>query len=94
MARAHGRRVVEVVGALALGGVLMLSGCQSGSSSRAQSSAGLVNSKCPMVPGDPIDPSVTVDYKGQKVGFCCAGCIHEWDQLTDAQKDARLAKSR
>ncbi len=57
-----------------------------------------VNSKCPIW-GAPIEPDkVTKDlvreYKGQKVAFCCKECPPEWDKLTDAEKDAKLAKTK
>ncbi len=57
-----------------------------------------VNSKCPMW-GAPIEPDkITEDlireYKGQKVAFCCKECPPEWDKLTDAEKDAKLAKAK
>ena len=57
-------------------------------------SAGLLNSKCPLMPDHPIDPDVTVAFEGGKVAFCCAGCIPEWEQMSMAQKKARLAKSK
>ncbi|MDX2131470.1 MAG: hypothetical protein SFY69_05420 [Planctomycetota bacterium] len=77
--------------------LLPLAGCastasKSGSQSRA--SAGMVNSKCPMVPDHPIKPGVTTTYKGNTVGFCCNGCIPEWNSLSDAQRDALLAKAK
>jgi hypothetical protein len=55
-----------------------------------------VNDRCPIL-GSPIDPdhvpaNLIRDYKGQKVAFCCAGCPAQWDKLTDAQKQAKLAK--
>lgn len=55
-----------------------------------------VNNRCPIM-GSPINPDkVTNDlireYKGQKVAFCCAGCPSTWDKLTDAEKNAKLAK--
>jgi YHS domain-containing protein len=28
--------------------------------------------------GHAIDPKVTTEYKGQIIGFCCAGCIPEF----------------
>lgn len=61
----------------------------------------VANSQCPM-DGSKIDPSKmtkgsTRDYKGEKLGFCCAGCANQWDQLSDAQKkdkmDALAAKT-
>ena len=50
-----------------------------------------VNEYCVMVLADPVDPSVVVDWKGQKVGFCCAGCLPKWDKLNEEQKDAAVA---
>jgi hypothetical protein len=54
------------------------------------------NNRCPIM-GSPINTnriakSLTRDYKGQKVAFCCAGCPSTWDKLTDAQKQAKLPK--
>jgi len=54
------------------------------------------NDRCPII-GSPIDPdkvpeNLIREYKGQKVAFCCAGCPEQWDKLTDAQKQAKLAK--
>ena len=54
----------------------------------------LANSRCPIM-GSPIKPesvtaNLTRDYKGQQIGFCCAGCPAAWDKLTDAEKQAKL----
>ncbi|MFB3891669.1 MAG: hypothetical protein ACE15C_06550 [Phycisphaerae bacterium] len=59
-------------------------------------SAGIVNSRCPIM-GGAVDPlstpdSLTRTYKGQKVAFCCGGCPGRWDALADADKEAKLAK--
>jgi hypothetical protein len=56
-----------------------------------------VNATCPIM-GNPIDPakvpvSLTRDFKGRKVGFCCGSCPPAWDKLTDEQKAAKLAAS-
>ena len=52
-----------------------------------------VNAQCPVMPADDASHSTTlVDYKGQKVAFCCPGCVPKWNAMTDAQKDAALAK--
>ena len=69
----------------------------------AESSAGgdsaqsvaCVNGTCPMM-GSKIDPakvpvSLTRDFYGQKVGFCCGDCLPAWDKLTDNEKAAKLA---
>jgi len=52
-----------------------------------------VNEYCVMVLIDPVDPNIVRDWKGQKVGFCCEGCLPKWDKLTEAEKDAALAKA-
>jgi hypothetical protein len=54
-----------------------------------------VNGTCPIM-GNPIDPakvpvSLTRDFYGQKVGFCCDDCPPAWDKLTGEQKTAKLA---
>lgn len=56
------------------------------------------NATCPIM-GSPINPDKVTknlirDYKGQKVAFCCAGCPASWDKLSDAKKDAKLAKAK
>ncbi len=62
---------------------------------QAAETAACVNGTCPMM-GNPIDPakvpvSLTRDFGGQKIGFCCAGCPDSWDKLTDEEKTAKLA---
>jgi hypothetical protein len=49
---------------------------------------------CPIM-GSPIDinvvdASLTRDYNGRKVAFCCAGCPSAWDQLSDPQKQSKV----
>jgi len=54
----------------------------------------VVNTVCPVMGGkvDPnkIDPKLVVTHKGQKIGFCCGGCIPNWNKLSDAEKDKKL----
>jgi len=57
-------------------------------------SMGLVNAKCPIMPSHAAGDKVTADFKGQKVGFCCAGCMPAWNKLTDAEKAAKLAAAK
>ena len=53
-----------------------------------------VNSKCPIMGGaidpDKVPASLTRQYKGQTVGFCCGGCPGTWDRLSDAEKASKL----
>ena len=58
----------------------------------------VVNVRCPIM-NNPVDPKKVPDtlyrkYKGQGVGFCCAGCPAAWDALTDSQKAEKLAKAK
>jgi len=32
---------------------------------------------CP-ISKEPVDPAVTLDYKGEKVAFCCGGCLEKF----------------
>lgn len=52
------------------------------------------NLRCPIM-GSPINldtvgESLTRDYNGRKVAFCCAGCPSAWDKLSDPQKHAKV----
>ena len=52
------------------------------------------NVRCPMM-GTSLDPDkvpaeLTRLHRGQKVGFCCAGCPAAWDKLSEEEKDAKL----
>ncbi len=77
----------------------MLAGCQSGSNAADESmclerkpgTIVTVNEYCAVVPADPVDPTVVAEWKGQKVGFCCKGCLPKWEKMSEAEKDAALA---
>lgn len=52
------------------------------------------NTMCVIVNEDPVNPAVEpVEWKGQKIGFCCKGCKPKWAAMTDAEKDAAVAKA-
>ena len=58
-----------------------------------------VNSSCPIMTTSKIDPAkvpdtLTRDFQGQKVAFCCADCPAAWDKLSDIDKAAKLAKAK
>jgi len=76
---------------------LTLSACQSGETKSAECTevkAGTVisvNKFCAVEHDDPVDPGITpAVFKGQKVGFCCGGCVKKWAKMTDAQREASL----
>jgi hypothetical protein len=75
--------------------LLFLGACQStGAQPTDEVGAQVVNVRCPIVPAHEIDPEVSVDWNGQKVAFCCAGCIDKWEALSDADKQAKLTASK
>jgi hypothetical protein len=56
---------------------------------------GVVNAVCPIM-GTQLDPdkvpgSLTRQWRGKTVGFCCAGCPAAWDKLSDEEKQQKLA---
>lgn len=78
---------LALVAAAAL--ALALGACASSKSSQS-GSMGVINSKCPIVPSHPSTNKTIVEFNGEKVGLCCAGCIAKWNALSDADKKARL----
>lgn len=53
-----------------------------------------VNTSCVIVNSHPVDPAVTpVVHKGQKVGFCCAGCVPKFKAMSDSEKDTAIANA-
>jgi hypothetical protein len=53
---------------------------------------GMVNSVC-VISGEALDAGCpTVDYMGNKVGFCCDKCVAKWNKMDDAAHKAAMAK--
>jgi hypothetical protein len=52
----------------------------------------IVNARCPVMTEDPVDPAFVLEWRGQRVGFCCEDCPEVWEEMTDAEKDAALAE--
>ncbi len=42
-----------------------------------------VNKNCPMETDKPVDKTVFIVYKGQKIGFCCEDCIKDFKENPD-----------
>ena len=57
----------------------------------------VVNSICPIMEKkvDPanVPPELMRTHRGQVVGFCCTPCLTDWDNLSDAQRQAKLDKA-
>lgn len=68
-----------------------------GGGQASQPATKVVNARCPIMGGAidsaKVPASLTREYNGQKVGFCCGGCPAQWDKLTTAEKDAKLKKA-
>lgn len=97
--------LVLAAGAACVGLMLLAGGCgrdrgtppaAATSTSQATPDLVFVNDKCPIMDSaiDPakVTPDLVREYKGQKVAFCCGMCPPQWDKLTDADKDAKLAQ--
>jgi hypothetical protein len=60
-----------------------------GESGTPHSEVTLVNAVCPMM-GGKAKTTVTANWNGKTVGFCCPECIPEWEQLTGEEKASKL----
>ncbi len=43
--------------------------------------------------GEVTDDGGSVDWDGKTVGFCCPGCVDDWNDLSDDDKSAKLASA-
>lgn len=50
-----------------------------------------VNKLCPIGRHDTYPLAPRVAYKGSVIAFCCEDCLHEWDAMTEPQRDKVLA---
>ncbi len=50
----------------------------------SETSPELTNTICPVLPDEPVDPSVFVEYEGKRVYFCCSMCRRQF--LEDPEK--------
>jgi YHS domain-containing protein len=58
----------------------------------AATAKGIANGVCPVMgnPVDPTDPDLVVDYKGQRIGFCCGPCRPKF--LKDPEKYMKVLR--
>lgn len=79
---------------------LALAGCQSTGEScevkteEEASPAIFVNESCPIGHEPVAADGGVAEHKGSKVGFCCPGCKEQWDAMSEADKDAFVAKAK
>lgn len=50
-----------------------------------------VNTVCPIAKDDAADESVTVNYKGKTIAFCCKDCVRKFNAMDAKGKDEVLA---
>lgn len=67
------RKTAAAVAAIALLGIAF-----------AQDAKRPVNRKCPLKPDVPIDPALSVVYKGKLIGLCCTDCVEKWNKNPEA----------
>ncbi len=79
--------------AMVVGAMAMVVGCESSKKTETKASPSVMNANCPFS-GHPVANGATADYNGKTVGFCCADCAKKWSGMTDAQRDAALAKTK
>ncbi len=89
-----------VLAALAAG-LFLVVGCSRGlpkapSGKAGKGSSRFFNAQCP-IDGAAIDSANVAEdlvrrYKAKKLAFCQAACAASWDQLSEADKDAKLAE--
>ena len=57
-----------------------------------------VNLRCPItgskIMPEKVTPSLSRQFKGWKIAFCCPGCPGPWDRLSDAEKAHRLQRAK
>lgn len=63
-------------------GLVLLGGCKKSepatpSETEEIASAAIVQTTCPVM-GGAIDKDIFTEYKGEKVYFCCAGCVDKF----------------
>ena len=52
-----------------------------------------VNDLCPIMGGNVTKDGGTASWKGKTIGFCCPECIEQWEALSEADKETKLASA-
>lgn len=51
------------------------------------------NTHCPIMGHEVSPDGGSTQWKDKTIGFCCEGCIDDWNELTEEQKAAKLAEA-
>ncbi len=94
--RSQRSRAIAIL-SLTLGAMAAASGCSSDShtsgNNAGQPALATINDHCPVLGFKKVNPEApTVDYKGQRIGFCCDKCPQTWAEWSEAKKDAFVAR--
>ncbi|MHC5114491.1 MAG: hypothetical protein ACYTGP_08705 [Planctomycetota bacterium] len=55
---------------------------------------GALNDECP-ISGRKVSPDApTVSFNGADIGFCCAGCVKGWNDMSDHDRRVFAARYR
>jgi len=82
-----------IASALVLGAAVLFVGCESTQDADMSSSIapGMINDSCPLT-GGPVNPDAnTASTDAGTVGFCCNGCASKWADMSEADRNAKLA---
>ena len=82
--------MIASVAVIAIAGVSTPAHSGDGSSSAVPTGDQAVNAVCP-ISAEPIDGKTFADFKGSKVGFCCAGCVRPFGLWDDGRKEQFIA---
>lgn len=79
--------------------VAMFTGCSQEQSTSTHADApetsivAAANAHCPIMGGEVTADGGRVEWNGKTIGFCCPGCIEEFEAMTDDEKEAALEKA-
>lgn len=72
--------------------------CNAPADAMATGGTAVVNEYCMVnhedtVKGGMAHAVLVADFQGQKVGFCCPGCVKKWASMSDAEKKKSYAEA-
>lgn len=73
-------KITMIIAALAL---IVFAGCAKEEPAAEPAAPEITQQTCPVM-GNPINPSLSVEFEGKKVYFCCNGCPEAF--LADPEK--------
>ncbi|MFM9995229.1 MAG: DUF1553 domain-containing protein [Phycisphaerales bacterium] len=59
---------------------VVLVACACAAARQNQPAVTPTNDTCPVMPGEPVDPAIFVEYQGRRVWLCCTKCKARWER--------------